>query len=183
VQMPGGTGFDLLERLDRCPRIVFTTAFDHYAVKAFDVNALDYLLKPIEPERLAATLDKARDIAMSSTSTSNTAASLEQLFVRDGPKCWFVPLHEVSILHAEGNYVRLYWGDSRPLLKRSLSALEAKLDPLRFFRANRQQIVNLNFIQSIEVGIGGRLHVQLRDGPEIEISRRQATLFRQRAAV
>jgi two-component system LytT family response regulator len=180
VQMPGGTGFDLLAKLDHLPRIIFTTAYDHYAVKAFDVSALDYLLKPIEPERLAAALAK---IPAPSAAPAEGHAPLEQLFVRDGPRCWFVPLREVSLFTAEGNYVRLSWGKSRPLLGRSLSTLEEKLDARRFFRANRQQIVNLDFIENVELGVGGRLHLQLRDGPEIEVSRRQARLFRARSTV
>jgi two-component system LytT family response regulator len=179
IQMPGGTGFDLLTQLDRIPRIVFTTAYDQFAVKAFDVNALDYLLKPIEPERLATTL---RKIQTTPLATPNDVP-LEQLFIRDGPRCWFVPLREVSVFTAEGNYVRLLWGKERPLLGRSLTALEEKLDPRRFFRANRSQIVNLDFIQQVEAGAGGRLHVQMQDGPEIEVSRRQARLFRARTTV
>ena len=177
IQMPGGTGFDLLTQLDRVPRIVFTTAYDQYAVKAFDVNALDYLLKPIEPERLASALRKLQ----AAPPAAARDAPLEQLFIRDGSRCWFVPLREVSLFSAEGNYVRLLWGKERPLLGRSLLALEEKLDPRRFFRANRGQIVNLDFIQQVELGEGGRLHVQMRDGPEIEVSRRQARLFRARA--
>ena len=180
IQMPGGTGFDLLTQLDRVPRIVFTTAYDQYAVKAFDVNALDYLLKPIEPERLAMALQK---IQATARQPAGRDAPLEQLFVRDGPRCWFVPLREVSLFCAEGNYVRMSWGKERPLLGRSLAALEEKLDPKRFFRANRSQILNLDFIQHVELGEGGRLHVQLRDGPEIEVSRRQARLFRARTTV
>lgn len=181
IQMPGGTGFDLLTQLDRVPRIVFTTAYDHYAVKAFDVNALDYLLKPIEPERLATAIRKIE--SSPSPGTATTDPPLEQLFIRDGPRCWFVPLREVSVFSAEGNYVRLRWGAERPLLGRSLASLEEKLDPKRFFRANRSQILNLDFIQHVELGEGGRLHVQLRDGPEIEVSRRQARLFRARTTV
>jgi two-component system LytT family response regulator len=224
VQMPGGSGFDLLAQLERVPRVIFTTAYDHYAVKAFDVSALDYLLKPIEPERLAAALGKVQLRALQSRAagtgsnhsaarnvagvagqgapTNDTTAGtigarvidgfdnstmpagpLEQLFVRDGPRCWFVPLREVSVFTAEGNYVRLQWGKVHPLLGRSLIALEEKLDSRRFFRANRRQIVNLELIESVELGAGGRLHVQLRDGPEIEISRRQARLFRARSTV
>ncbi|HWJ33708.1 MAG TPA: response regulator [Steroidobacteraceae bacterium] len=182
VQMPGGTGFDLLGQLDRVPRIIFTTAYDHYAVKAFDVSALDYLLKPIEPERLAAALAKIH-AGLPSAGRAITDSPLEQLFVRDGPRCWFVPLREVSVFSAEGNYVRLQWGKERPMLGRSLAALEEKLDARCFFRANRRQIVNLEFIRNVELGEGGRLHVQLRDGPEIEISRRQARLFRARTTV
>jgi two-component system LytT family response regulator len=184
IQMPGGTGFDLLTRLDRVPRIVFTTAYDQFAVKAFEVNALDYLLKPIEPERLAMAVGKIQgQTAMPAPAASARAAPLEQLFIKDGPRCWFVPLREVSLLSAEGNYVRLHWGRERPLLGRSLAALEAKLDPARFFRANRAQVINLDFIQKVEPGDGGRLYVQLADGPEIEVSRRQAREFRARAAV
>ena len=182
IQMPGGTGFDLLTQLDRVPRIVFTTAYDQYAVKAFDVNALDYLLKPIEPERLAAAIEKLQ-ASTPREATSTGAAPLEQLFIKDGPRCWFVPLREVSLFTSEGNYVRLHWGKERPLLGRSLTSLEQKLDAKRFFRANRAQIVNLDFIEQVEAGEGGRLHLQLREGPEIEVSRRQASEFKERGRV
>jgi two-component system LytT family response regulator len=181
VQMPGGTGFDLLAQLDRPPRVIFTTAYDNYAVKAFEVSALDYLLKPIEPERLAAALDKIRKALSSQAMTSNLP--LEQLFVRDGPRCWFLPVREVSLFVAEGNYVRLYWGNERPVLGRSLTAVEEKLDTKTFFRANRQQIVNLEFVQSVQLGSGGRLLAKLRDGSDVEISRRQTRLFRARMTV
>jgi two-component system LytT family response regulator len=181
IQMPGGSGFDLLARLERVPRVIFTTAYDQYAVRAFDVNALDYLLKPVEPERLAAALRKLQAAAPLPRGAGAPDAPFEQLFVRDGHRCWFVPLREVCVISAEGNYVRLHWGRERPLLGRSLAALEQKLDPRRFFRANRRQLINLDFIARVELGDGGRLHVQMRDGPEIEVSRRQARLFRARS--
>jgi two-component system LytT family response regulator len=181
IQMPGGSGFDLLARLERVPRVIFTTAYDQYAVKAFDVNALDYLLKPIEPDRLVAALRKLQAAAPPAPGAALPDAPLEQLFVRDGHRCWFVPLREVSVISSEGNYVRLVWGRERPLLGRSLVTLERKLDPRRFFRANRRQLINLDHVARVELGEGGRLHVQLRDGPEVEISRRQARLFRGRA--
>jgi two-component system, LytTR family, response regulator len=181
IQMPGGTGFDLLAQLGRVPRIVFTTAYDEYAVKAFEVNALDYLLKPIESDRLASTLRKVQ--ALAAPPLTSTETPLDQIFVRDGPRCWFVPLREVSLFCAEGNYVRMWWGNERPLLGRSLATLEEKLDARRFFRANRGQIVNLDFIQQVEPGEGGQLYLQLREGPEVEVSRRQARLFRARTSV
>lgn len=181
IQMPEGSGFDLLTQLEHMPHIVFTTAYDQYAVKAFEVSALDYLLKPIEPARLAATLRKIQATVPRGAAAKVTP--LEQLFIRDGSRCWFVPLREVGVFTAEGNYVRLLWGQERPLLGRSLAALEQKLDPQRFFRANRSQIVNLDFIEHVEMGEGGRLHVQLRNGPEVEVSRRQARLFRAKSAV
>ena len=176
IQMPGGSGFDLLTRLEHLPRVIFTTAHDEHAVRAFEVNALDYLLKPIDPARLAAAL--ARVGSANAARPPQPDAALEQLFVRDGPRCWFVPLREVRMLTSEGNYVRLSWGKTQPLLGRALATLEQRLDPNRFFRANRRQIINLDFIESVELGDSGRLHVQLREGPEVEISRRQARLFK-----
>jgi two-component system, LytTR family, response regulator len=179
IQMPGGTGFDLLERLEHLPRVVFTTAYDKHAVRAFEVNALDYLLKPIEPERLAAAVARAHAAASGTLAAAATSGTiLERLFLRDGERCWFVPLREVKLFAAEGNYVRLSWDKIHPLLGRPLSSLEPRLDSKRFFRANRQQIINLEYIESVELGVNGRLHVQLRDGPEVQVSRRQARLFR-----
>jgi two-component system LytT family response regulator len=176
IQMPGGSGFDLLSRLEHVPQVVFTTAHDEHAVHAFEVNALDYLLKPIDPRRLASTLDRVRSAG--TIPAARGGSVLEQLFVRDGSRCWFVPLREVQLLASEGNYVRLSWGKIKPLLARNLAAIEQRLDPAQFFRANRRQIINLRFVESIEAGVNGRLHAQLRDGPEVEISRRQARLFR-----
>ena len=179
IQMPGGSGFDLLTRLDYLPQVIFTTAHDEHAVRAFEVNALDYVLKPIDPERLAAAIARVK----AAPTVAAPDAVLEQIFVKDGPRCWFVPLSEVSLLTSEGNYVRLLWGNRRPLLGRALVGLEQRLDPKRFFRANRRQILNLDFVEGVETGLGGRLHVQLREGPEVEISRRQARLFRMRTDV
>lgn len=179
IHMPGGSGFDLLARLDDLPQVIFTTAYDQHAVRAFEVDALDYLLKPIDPARLATAMARLRRTPVESP----PGAPLEQLFVQDGPRCWFVPLAEVRLLTSEGNYVRLSWGDKQPLLGRALASLEQRLDPRRFFRANRRQVINLEFIEGVEIGLGGRLHVQLRDGPEVEISRRQARLFRQRTGI
>jgi two-component system, LytTR family, response regulator len=178
IEMPGGTGFDLLARLDRAPRVIFTTAYDQHAVRAFEVNALDYLLKPVDPRRLAAAL--ARLDQASAPAAPPDDAPLDRLFVRDGLRCWFVVMREVRLLAAEGNYVRMFWNAEQPFLARSLASLEPRLDPRAFFRANRHQIVNLDFVTGIEVGVGGRLHVQLRGGPEVEISRRRARIFRER---
>jgi two-component system LytT family response regulator len=181
IQMPGGSGFDLLTRLEHVPQVIFTTAHDQHAVRAFEVNALDYLLKPIDPARLSAALARVKN-ANTATETQSDAP-LQQLFLRDGSTCWFVPLREVCLLTSEGNYVRLSWGARHPLLGRPLSTLERRLDPGRFFRANRSQIINLDFIETVEAGVNGRLHVQLRGGPEVEISRRQARLFRSQMSI
>jgi two-component system, LytTR family, response regulator len=181
IQMPGGSGFELLTRLDQVPQVIFTTAHDEHAVRAFEVNALDYLLKPIDPVRLATALARVKNAAARVEPPPD--APLQQLFLRDGSQCWFVPLREVQLLTSEGNYVRLSWGTRQPLLGRPLSTLERRLDPAHFFRANRSQIINLDFIETVEAGVNGRLHVQLRDGPEVEISRRQARLFREQMSI
>jgi two-component system LytT family response regulator len=173
VQMPGGNGFDLLARLDRVPQVIFTTAYDKHAVRAFEVSAIDYLLKPVDPRRLAVALGRVRR-------DEPAQVAIDRLFIRDGGDCWLVRLDEVCLLASEGNYVRVHWGGRSPMLARSLTSLEPRLDPRRFFRANRHQIVHLDYVDSIEAGVGGRLHVQLRGGPEVEISRRQARLFRER---
>jgi two-component system LytT family response regulator len=181
IQMPGGSGFDLLSRLEHLPQVIFTTAHDEHAVRAFEVDALDYLLKPIDPARLAAALARVKNAH--AARVPQPEAVLEQIFVRDGDRCWFVPLREVRLLSSEGNYIRLSWGKTQPLLGRALAALEPRLDPNRFFRANRRQIINLDFIEHVELGVNGRLHAQLRDGAEVEISRRQARLFKAKMSV
>jgi two-component system LytT family response regulator len=181
IKMPGGTGFDLLSRLEDVPQVIFTTAYDQHAVRAFEVDALDYLLKPIDPKRLAEALGRAKSVK--AARTPPPGAVLEQIFVRDGDRCWLVPLRGVRLLTSEGNYIRLSWGKEKPLLGRVLAALEQRLDPDRFFRANRRQIINLDFIESVDLGVNGRLHAQLRDGPEVEISRRQARLFKTKMSI
>jgi two-component system LytT family response regulator len=181
IQMPGGSGFDLLARLEHLPEVIFTTAHDEFAVRAFEVDALDYLLKPIDPARLAEALGRVR--SAQAAQKTQPGEVLEKIFVRDGGRCWFVPLREVRLLSSEGNYIRLSWGKTGPLLGRALAALEQRLDPNRFFRANRRQIINLDFIESVELGVNGRLHAQLRDGPEVEISRRQTRLFKTKMSI
>ena len=171
IQMPGMTGFELLESLEDVPQVIFTTAYDQYAIRAFEVNALDYLLKPIAPGRLAAALARAHPRAETSR--------LDQVFVRDGERCWIVRLPEIFLLESEGNYARLYFGNERPLLRRSLNALEAQLDPAMFFRADRKRIVNLKWIEKVEVAISGGLVVTLRGGRTVEMSRRQSARLRE----
>jgi two-component system LytT family response regulator len=167
--MPGLSGFDLLECLDDLPQIIFTTAYDEYALKAFEVNALDYLLKPVAPERLAAALRKLR---------APRQPRMEQVFVRDGPRCWVVRLREIFLLESEGNYTRLYFGKERPLIARSLTAIEERLDAATFFRAGRKHILNLQWIEKVEEGVPGNLVVTLRGGQTVEMSRRQSTRLR-----
>jgi two-component system LytT family response regulator len=182
IQMPGGDGFALLERLDAVPWVIFTTAYDQYALKAFEVSALDYLVKPIAPERLSAAIEKvlARDSKPSSSPADCQPASTvksERVFVRDGDRCWFIELAEIALLESEGNYTRLFFSGQRPLLMRSLNYLQGKLEPKLFFRVNRRQIINLKFIQAIDQWPNGGYRVRLRGGFEVTMSRRQAQSF------
>lgn len=170
IQMPGATGFDVLDQLDDVPQVIFTTAFDEYAIKAFEVNALDYLLKPIAPERLAAALQRAIP--------RQTPKRLSQVFVRDGDRCWIVRIPDIFLLESEGNYTRLHFSQERPLIRRSLNALEEQLDPAVFFRASRQQIINLTWIEKIDLNVQGGFTVTLRGGQTVEVSRRQADRLR-----
>ncbi|MGH9646407.1 MAG: LytR/AlgR family response regulator transcription factor [Bryobacteraceae bacterium] len=171
VQMPGLTGFDVLERLDEVPQVIFTTAYDAYAIKAFEVNALDYLMKPIAPARLAAALAKVRP--------RSGTTRLERVFVRDGDRCWIVALPDIYLLESEGNYTRVCFNGQRPLIRRSLNALETQLDPGVFYRANRQQILNLKWIDRVDLGVAGGLSVTLRGGRGVEMSRRQSGRLRE----
>lgn len=185
IQMPGGTGFDVLARLDEPPDVIFTTAYDAHAVRAFSVNALDYLLKPIEAERLAEALERVRQRGghVPHTPSRTPDTSLERVFVRDGERCWLVQLAQVPLITSEGNYARLHLEGHQPLLLRSLSYLEEKLDPARFFRASRQHLINLDFVESLEPGPGGTLVARLRGGTEVEMSRRQSQRFRERMSL
>jgi two-component system, LytTR family, response regulator len=179
VQMPGGSGFDLLAALDDAPEVIFTTAFDAYALKAFEVNALDYLQKPIEAKRLAAALTRAQSrIAKNQV----TLKSDNKIFIKDGERCWFVALTEISLFESEGNYARVYFqtesGTHRPLILRSLNQLEARLDAATFFRANRRQIINLDFVKRLAPADTGGLSVVLENDLIIDLSRRRAMEFR-----
>lgn len=181
IQMPGKNGFEMLEELDSVPTVVFTTAYDEYALKAFEYNAMDYLLKPIEPKRLEDTvkrlLEKNKKEKLEADQTP-TLTEDDQVFVKDGDRCWFVKLSTVRLFESEGNYVRLYFEDNKPLILRTLNYLDERLDNKAFFRANRKHIVNLKWIDSIEPWLNGGLLVKLKGGNKIEVSRRQAIKFK-----
>lgn len=182
IQMPGKTGFELLEMLDSVPEVVFTTAYDEYALQAFDVNALDYLLKPIQKDRLQATIKK---LIKNDADTKETEAPEQRklgindrVFVKDGERCWFVKLSEVRLFESEGNYIKVYFDGNRPMIHKSLNALDEKLDDRTFFRASRKHIINLSWIEKIEPWFNGGLMVQLKGGDSVEVSRRQAARFK-----
>lgn len=183
IQMPGKNGFELLEAIEgKVPEVIFTTAYDEYALKAFEFNALDYLLKPIDQSRLAEALVRLEEEHQHDVQRKADIKLLnenDQVFVKDGEKCWFVKLGKVRLFESMGNYVRLHFDDQKPMILKSLNSLEEKLDPKIFFRTNRKHIINLNFIDKIEPWFSGGLLVTLRGHQEkIEISRRQAIKFK-----
>lgn len=187
IQMPGKTGFDMLAELDKAPHVIFTTAYDEYALKAFEVNALDYLLKPVEPRRLADAIQKLHIQEEKESSTNNGEANVnremlhedDQVFVKDGERCWFVKLSEIRLFESVGNYAKVFFGANKPLILKSLNALEERLDEKTFFRANRKHIVNLRLIDKIEPYFNGGLLLEMKGGEKIEVSRRQTVKFKE----
>lgn len=186
IQMPAKTGFELLEELDKVPAVIFTTAFNDFAIRAFEVNALDYLLKPIDPKRLSDAIQKLLlldDREINPLEGRNEFRHLltesDQVFVKDGEKCWFVKLAEIRLFESVGNYARVFFGTNKPLILKSLNSLEERLDTKTFFRANRKHIVNLRMIEKVEPFFNGGLLLEIRGGEKIEVSRRQAVRFKE----
>ncbi len=186
IQMPGKTGFDMLAELDKAPHVIFTTAYDEYALKAFEVNALDYLLKPVEPRRLADAIQKLHiqeEKEQINSGEGNVNREMlhedDQVFVKDGERCWFVKLSEIRLFESVGNYAKVFFGPNKPLILKSLNALEERLDDKTFFRANRKHIVNLRLIDKIEPYFNGGLLLELKGGEKIEVSRRQTVKFKE----
>src|SRR5688572_19230654 len=188
IQMPGKTGFDMLSELDHAPQVIFTTAYDEYALKAFEVDALDYLLKPVEPRRLADAVEKLGKSNSGGivernghhpTEPNSILSEADQVFVKDGERCWFVKLSEVRLFESVGNYAKVFFGSNKPLILKSLNALEERLDEKVFFRANRKHIVNLRMIEKIEPYFNGGLLLELKGGEKIEVSRRQTVKFKE----
>ena len=185
IQMPGKNGFEVLEALDDsiAPDVIFTTAYDEYALKAFDFDAIDYLLKPIDSDRLEQAIkkleeDQKADAGDGSNQHQKIFTENDQVFVKDGNKYWFIRLNTVRLFESIGNYVRIYFDNNKPLILRSLNALEERLDPAVYFRANRKHIINLRMIETIEPYFSGGILVKLKGGEKVEVSRRQAVKFK-----
>lgn len=182
VQMPGKTGFDLLAELDRVPQVIFTTAYDEFALKAFEVSALDYLLKPIQADRLAEALRKV-NFKETASGKDQKLGKDDSVFVKDGDKCWFVKLEKVRLFESDGNYIKVYFDTFRPMIHKSLNALDERLDDRTFFRASRKHIINLGWVEKIDTWFNGGLLVELKGGEKIEVSRRQAARFKEKMSL
>lgn len=191
IQMPGMNGFELLAEIEgKAPEVIFVTAYDDYALKAFEVNALDYVMKPVELNRLREGITKISsriaERKVNEETTTEPEGKLEihdQVFLKDGDKCWFVELERIRLFESEGNYVRVYFDEFRPLILKSLNALTDRLSEKYFFRASRKHIVNLRWIEKVETWFNGGLLVVLKDGTKIEVSRRQSVKLKEMMAL
>jgi two-component system, LytTR family, response regulator len=191
IQMPGKNGFELLDEIQgNAPDVVFVTAYDEYALKAFEVNALDYLMKPVDEDRLAELISQI-DKKISKKKAQQEAPAMvndrlditDQVFLKDGEKCWFVQLEKIRLFESEGNYVRVYFDENRPLILKSLNALTDRLSEKYFFRASRKHILNLRWIEKVETWFNGGLLVILKDGTKVEVSRRQSVKLKEMMAL
>ncbi|MBQ4821692.1 LytTR family DNA-binding domain-containing protein [Aquimarina sp. MMG016] len=186
INMPEKDGFELLEMLDNVPIVVFTTAFDEYAIKSFEYNALDYLLKPINPNRFATAIDKVKNKLIDNGSVNLQHEKRDensQIFIKDGDKCWLVKISDISLFEIVGNYTRVYFEDNNPLIYKSLNQIETKLPDEKFFRTNRQQIINLQHIHDVVPWFNGKLKLTMKNNIEVEVSRRQSYSFKEKLSL
>ncbi|MEM7367106.1 MAG: LytTR family DNA-binding domain-containing protein [Bacteroidota bacterium] len=179
IQMPEKSGFDLLEELDEIPAVIFTTAYDEYALKAFDFHALDYLLKPIQQDRLLQAVTKALNRDRSSSAPPSQPAFEQQLYLKEGDRHHFVELADISMFSSYGNYVKIFVDQRMILVHRSLNQLEHRLPSPPFFRANRFSLINVGHIHSLKQGPRSKLIASLSSGHEVELSERKSTQFRE----
>lgn len=173
IHMPGESGFDLLEKLDYMPRIIFTTAYSEYAIRSFDYNTIDYLLKPIGQERLELAVDKL--FQQQEEAISKPPLDIHsRMFVKDGEKCHLVALDSIRYFESCKNHVRIFFNNDNAFVKKSLNSIEERLPRKYFFRANRQYVVNLHEIVSIEEAVNDGYEITMSDGKVLEVSRRNA---------
>lgn len=183
INMPEKDGFELLEMLDDVPITVFTTAFDEYALKSFEYNALDYLMKPVSPNRFSKAIDKVKQNLENKIVKNKQKVEISnQIFIKEGEKCWLLKVADIYLFEVEGNYTKVFFNDQKAVLNKSLNQIEKKL-PEDFFRANRNQIININYIKNIDLWFSGNLLVHLKDDQKIEISRRQSSLFKEKMSL
>ena len=186
VQMPGMFGTDVVRRLERQPYIIFTTAFSQHAVSAFELGAVDYLLKPFGPARLSAAMERIRAAigepagtgALERLNVAMTSGPISRLFVRTGVNLVPLSIGEVAWFEADGDYVTAHTERSRHALNLSLSRLEERLDPKRFVRVHRAHIVNLDHVRAFKRDARGNLEAELVNGQRVPVSRARAQELR-----
>ncbi len=179
ISMPERNGFELLSMLDDAPQVIFVTAFDQFAIKAFEVNALDYLLKPVNASRLEEAIKKVKKTLEQASQKPDTLPIHKRIFIKDGEHCFFVALTDIILLESAGNYVKVFFGNKKPMLHRSLNYMEERLPESHFFRASRQHMINIAFVKEIEPWHNNTLRVTMTNGMQIDISQRQSVRFKE----
>lgn len=179
IDMPGKNGFEFLQLVEEKPLIIFTTAHDNYALKAFEEEAVDYLLKPIDPERLEKAVGKAFLLCEEFIDYKESMTPEDRVFVSDRDKCWFVQLKNVRFFETYGNYSKVYFDGKSVLVNKSLNYLESRLSKDSFFRVSRQYIINLHHVKDIHPWNNESYRVVMSCGAEIDISRRKSQQFKE----
>lgn len=177
IHMPKKSGFDLLDELVTVPEVIFTTAYNQYAVQAFEVNALDYLVKPIREERFSKTIEKIKK-GFKKKERDEPFLLHRKIFIKDGQHCYFIPISSISLIESVENYARIHFDGQHVMIKRSLNHLQEKLDPSLFFRVNRSQIINTEYISEIHPHFNNKLKITLSTGEVLEVSSRQSAKFK-----
>jgi len=183
VQMPGMDGFDVIEALgpERCPAIVFVTAFDEYALRAFDVHAIDYLLKPFDRKRLRHALTRARALTLHANEVGRrllavladvrTARSRDRIVIKSQGRAYFVRIEDISWIEASGHYLTLHIGRDEHVIRGAIGDMESRLDPDRFLRVHRSTIVNVDRVKELLPSFHGEYTIVLCDGTRLSSSR------------
>ena len=194
VQMPEVNGFDVLNKINRnnFPVIVFVTAYDEYAVKAFEVNAVDYLLKPFKTDRFRETLKRAKKVISDSNkkelsknvknlidSLNNEGEYLQRLMVKSSDRYFFIKTEDIEWIESDGNYLRIYSGDKNYLIRGTLINMEKSLDPKVFFRVHRSVIINVNEVKELKKWFNGDYKIIMKNGKELSMSRNYKSLMQQ----
>jgi len=175
IHLPDMDGFEVLNEINVLPQIIFTTAYDEYAIKSFDFNTIDYLLKPIKASRLTKAIDKIK-----STEKDKPTLTIDNsIFIKDSDNYYIAQLKDIELFHTEGNYTKIFFNDKKPLLHKPLNKIEQRLDPNLFFRINRQEIININHIKKVDKWFKGKLKLTLTNGLEVEVSDRQSVKLKQ----
>lgn len=177
INLPDGTGFDVLDHIQWVPAVIFTTAYDQFAIQAFERNALDYLLKPISEQRFAQALEK---VMSDHEQQQNKLQPIDhKIFVKDNDRCWLIDIQQIRYFQSQGNHTAISFDQQQPLIYKSLTQIQQRLPEKQFFRANRSHIFNINFVQSIEpYGTTGLL-LTMDDGHEIDVSKRHTAHIKQ----
>lgn len=187
INMPGKNGFELLEELDYEPKVIFITAYEEYALRSFEFTTVDYLLKPISALRLQTAIERLTLFSNHTEAADENSAPLEinsSVLLREGNNCHWVDLKDIFYFESYGNYTQVYWNNNKAMIYRAMSKIEKRLPEKYFFRANRQHIVNIAAIKSVESWGNGVYRLRLvaeneTSSNEIDVSRRHSVRFKE----